>query len=135
MPRRKKIVKRRGSKTHGWGSKKKHRGAGSRGGRGLAGSKKHKKTWIMKYKRDHLGKRGFKSLQKRRIKEASRAINIRNIPANVLEGMEIDVTKLGYDKLLGNGEFTKPVTVKARAFSEKAKEKIEKAKGKAVVVE
>jgi large subunit ribosomal protein L15 len=38
--RRKKNVKQRGSKTHGWGSMKKHRGAGNRGGRGKAGTGK-----------------------------------------------------------------------------------------------
>ena len=36
----KKVRKFRGSHTHGYGSKKKHRGAGSRGGRGMAGSGK-----------------------------------------------------------------------------------------------
>ena len=34
-------------------------------------------------------------------------------------------------KVLGNGEFTKAVTIKAHAFSNAAKERIEKAKGKA----
>ncbi len=37
-------------------------------------------------------------------------------------------------KVLGNGNVTKKVTVKAAAFSESAKEKIEKAGGKAEVV-
>ena len=37
-------------------------------------------------------------------------------------------------KFLGNGELTKKVTVKAAAFSESAKEKIEAAGGKAEVV-
>ena len=37
-------------------------------------------------------------------------------------------------KILGNGNLTKKVTVKAAAFSESAKEKIEKAGGKAEVV-
>ena len=37
-------------------------------------------------------------------------------------------------KVLGNGSVTKNVTVKAAAFSESAKEKIEKAGGKAEVV-
>ncbi|MBQ7989802.1 MAG: 50S ribosomal protein L15 [Oscillospiraceae bacterium] len=37
-------------------------------------------------------------------------------------------------KILGNGELTKPLTVKAAAFSESAKEKIEKAGGKAEVM-
>ena len=37
-------------------------------------------------------------------------------------------------KILGNGNLTKKVTVKAAAFSESAKEKIEQAGGKAEVV-
>jgi large subunit ribosomal protein L15 len=37
-------------------------------------------------------------------------------------------------KILGNGEITKKLTVKAAAFSESAKEKIEAAGGKAEVV-
>ena len=37
-------------------------------------------------------------------------------------------------KVLGNGNLTKNVTVKAAAFSESAKEKIEQAGGKAEVV-
>ncbi|MBT7062960.1 50S ribosomal protein L15, partial [Candidatus Woesearchaeota archaeon] len=32
--KQKKSVKQRGSRTHGWGAGKKHRGAGHRGGRG-----------------------------------------------------------------------------------------------------
>ena len=37
-------------------------------------------------------------------------------------------------KILGNGEITKKLTVKASAFSETAKEKIEAAGGKAEVI-
>ncbi len=37
-------------------------------------------------------------------------------------------------KILGNGEVTKKLTVKATAFSDSAKEKIEKAGGKAEVI-
>ncbi len=37
-------------------------------------------------------------------------------------------------KVLGNGEITKKITVKAAAFSQTAKEKIEKAGGKAEVI-
>jgi large subunit ribosomal protein L15 len=37
-------------------------------------------------------------------------------------------------KILGNGDFTKSIVVKAQAFSKSAREKIEKAKGKAEVV-
>jgi len=38
-------------------------------------------------------------------------------------------------KVLGNGDLTKPLTVRAHAFSKSAKEKIEKAGGTAEVVE
>jgi large subunit ribosomal protein L15 len=37
-------------------------------------------------------------------------------------------------KILGNGELTKNITVKVHAFSKTAREKIEKAKGKAEVI-
>ena len=37
-------------------------------------------------------------------------------------------------KILGNGEITKPITVKAHAFSASAKEKIEKAQGKVEII-
>ena len=39
-----------------------------------------------------------------------------------------------YVKILGEGEITKALTVKAHAFSESAKEKIEAAGGKAEVI-
>ena len=45
----------------------------------------------------------------------------------------ISKTKYGV-KILGNGEITKKLTVKASAFSESAKEKIEAAGGKAEVI-
>ena len=57
---RKKVRRMRGSHTHGWGAKKKHRGAGSRGGRGQAGMLKHKKSWMLKNDPHHFGERGFK---------------------------------------------------------------------------
>jgi large subunit ribosomal protein L15 len=37
-------------------------------------------------------------------------------------------------KILGNGELTKTINIKAHAFSKSAREKIEKAKGKAEVI-
>jgi len=67
--KRKKVTKQRGSKTHGWGAMKKHRGAGNRGGRGMAGTGKRgdaKKPSIQKNKK-YFGKYGFKSLKKRKI--------------------------------------------------------------------
>lgn len=116
----------RGSKTHGYGSKKKHRGKGSKGGKGYAGLKKHKKTWMFKYESGHFGKRGFKSKTGQKIK----AINLRDLQ-KVAVGNEVNVKELGYDKVLGIGELKKPLVIKASYFSKKAVEKIEKVKGKA----
>jgi len=124
-----KIRKMRGSKTCGYGSKKKHRGKGSKGGKGYAGSHKHKWTYIVKYEPDHFGKHGFVPPRKKQIK----TINVGELE-NVLkrlnlESNEIDLSELGYEKLLGKGKVTKPFIIKVKEFSERAKNKIESAGG------
>jgi len=131
--KRMKRVKLRGSKTCGRGSKKKHRGKGSRGGKGRAGTFKHKKVlrlksepWII------YGKKGFKSLRKRGLEEEVKAINLQELVK--LGEKEIDVIKLGYQKVLGKGKVEKPLVVKAKSFSEVAKRKLEEAGGKAIEV-
>ena len=129
MKKRKKRVKLRGSQTHGWGCKKKHRGKGSKGGAGMAGIKGHKKFKLWKGGRK-TGKRGFKSLNQRGLKPSVRTINLNQLA--LIEGKEIDLEKLGYQKVLGWGEIKRPVSVRAMAFSKKAREKITKAGGKAV---
>jgi len=131
--KRKKSVKLRGSMTHGHGHKKKRRGGGSLGGRGNAGLLKHKKFRMLKYQRERLGKHGFKSLKQKGFKPNTVTLNLNDL-VRLAEGKEIDLTSLGYDKVLGSGKVTVALTVKAKAFSEKAKEKIEKAGGKAVQV-
>lgn len=129
ISKRKKRVKQRGSHTHGWGNKKKHRGAGSRGGVGRAGIKGHHKLKFAKIGQK-IGKRGFNSLSQRKIKPSVKAINLRQI--SMMEGKEIDLEKLGYQKVLGTGEIGRAVTVKAQSFSKRAAEKIEKAGGKVI---
>ncbi len=127
MPR-KKVVKQRGHRTHGWGSPKKHRGKGSRGGAGMAGSKKHRKTYMLKYARDHIGKHGFTS----KIAKNLRSINIREVLKIAGKEKKIDLTALGYDKLLGTGEIKKALEIRVDYFSAGAKEKVEAAGGKIV---
>ncbi len=130
---RKKVVKKRGSKTHGYGSKKKHRGAGSRGGRGMAGVAKHMKVWLKKNDPGHLGKRGFKTLAQRKIISGTgRAINLRDVEKLANGNREIDLEKIGYGKVLATGSLKKPLTVKALAFSSAARQKIEKTGGRAI---
>lgn len=130
--KRKKKTRMRGSKTHGYGSKKKHRGAGSRGGRGKAGSGKRadtKKPTILKlYGKSYFGKRGFNRPQKIIKNKKIKTINIQDLSR--YNQTEIDLTKLGYDKLLGKGNPDRPYKIKIKFFSKLAKEKIEKVGGR-----
>ena len=83
--------------------------------------------------------KGFKNLRKR----VFNIINVGDLE-NFKEGTTIDYKLLGDKglimkkeaplKVLGNGELSKKLTVKANAFSGSASEKIEKAGGKAEVV-
>lgn len=134
MAKRKKVVKMRGSRTHGYGSHKKHRGAGSRGGRGFAGSTKHMKLWVKKYHPEKLVKKRFKSLVQKGLRSPTVTINLKDIAllAEKSNAGEINLTDLGYHKVLGTGTITRPLIIKAPAFSKKAAEKIEQAGGKAV---
>ena len=129
---RKKSRRMRGSKTHGWGMKKKHRGAGSQGGRGKAGMMKHNKSWMIKYEPNHFGKIGFKVPLK--AKKEIKAITLKDLDilAKKLNKTEIDISELGFDKVLSSGKLTQALTIKAKKFVEKAKKKIEKAGGKAI---
>ena len=140
-----KINKKRGSRTCGGGCSKKRRGAGHRGGRGNAGSGKEKKqkyTWFQIYKPNHLGKYGFQRADFLRADVLG--VNISFLDQNLaefeLQGIleyegetpVVDVTKIGYEKVLGSGKVTKPLIVKAPFFSERAKLKIEEAGGQAI---
>lgn len=137
---RKKNSRQRGCHTHGWGSKKKHRGAGNRGGKGMAGTGKRgdaKKPSIWKDTK-YFGKHGFK---KKNIKDVIKAINIRTIEQNIpswisskkaeeKEGMIIvDLAKVGYNKLLSNGSTSKKLKIVAPYASAAAVEKIKAAGG------
>lgn len=126
--KRKKVTKARGHRTHGYGSQKKHRGKGSRGGTGMAGSKKHRTTFMLKYNRNHIGKKGFTSKIYGKIK----TINLFNIEKLADGAKKIDLEAFGIQKVLGRGEIKKPIEVTAMYFSSSAKVKIEAAGGKAI---
>jgi len=112
--------KMRGSHTHGYGGKKKHRGKGSRGGVGRAGKHKGVKLgW---------GRHGF-------VRHGlKREINIINV--GELEKMgkeEINLKEMGIHKLLGAGYISKPVKVIVERATERAIRKIEEAGGKVIM--
>jgi len=140
--REKKFRKFRGKRSYGYGSHKKHRGGGSRGGRGGAGLHKHKWSYIVKYEPEHFGKHGFKRPVK--VVEDVRAVNLKQLDqlADKLlkekiaekeeDKIKIDVSKLGYQKVLGSGKLTQPLIIEAKVFSKQAVKKIEDAGGKVV---
>lgn len=142
--KRKKNIRLRGSKTHGWGSMKKHRGAGNRGGRGMAGTGKRgdaKKPSIWKDKK-YFGKHGFKSKRKPLL-----GINVADLEQNLDKFINmnlikqeknvfvVELGKLGYEKLLGKGRVTKGFKVTVKRASKNAVEKIKKAGGEVTLLE
>lgn len=118
---RKKIRKKRGTKTCGYGMKKKHRGGGSRGGRGKAGYGKHKFTKMLKLEPEHFGKRGFNPVRRKKLP----CVNV-----SQLERMEESGRVVFNGKILGRGQIKKPLTVVCANVSRIAREKIERAGGR-----
>jgi len=121
---KRKICKKRGTKSCGHGMKKKHRGGGSRGGRGKAGFGKHKFTMMLQQEPDHFGKSGFNPIRKNRLP----CINV-----SQLEKMEDNGRVVFNGKVLGTGQIKKPLTVVCASVSGTAKEKIESVGGKLFV--
>jgi len=119
-----KANKMRGSHTHGFGAKKKHRGKGSKGGKGMGGSSKHNRSHVYAKDPEHFGKKGFTSLKAR-----AKVINVFEL---VKFDNDVNLTAMGYDKLLGQGEISKPLKVTVLYCSPSAKEKVEKAGGKVI---
>jgi len=141
--RKKKNVKQRGGMTHGWGSKKKHRGAGNRGGKGMSGSgKKADQLKPSLWKERYFGKFGFK---KKGIKEEITPVNILFLEEKC-EALEaagkiskendvyvVNLEKIGYNKLLSKGKVTKKFKITVPYASNGAVEKIKGAGGEVIV--
>jgi len=121
MARRSKKSRHRGSHTHGSGSKKKRRGAGSRGGRGNAGTGKKADQKKPKYWKDtkRFGKYGFTSIHA----EENTTINVGDL--HIFEQTDINLTEHGYDKLLGAGHPNKAYNITVEKASNSAQTKLE----------
>ena len=130
--RRKKIGGLRGTRHCGGGNIKNRRNKGSRGGKGYAGSHKHRWTYIVKYEPDHFSTKGFVSLSKKCLP----VISLGRISEMAESGKLGKGEKLALDfegKVLGGGSLSKAVSVKALCFSKSAEEKIKQAGGEAIV--
>ncbi len=146
IPRREKKTKKyRGSRFHGYGKLRQHRGGGRRGGRGKAGLHKHKWTWTTAKAPDYFGRgrRGFKvpkavsrkTINLGQIEKKLEEFLRLNIASKTPDGMlEVNLVKAGYEKVLGMGRLSSPITIKCKAFSESAVKKIEEVGGKAILV-
>ncbi|MBI5797567.1 uL15 family ribosomal protein [Candidatus Woesearchaeota archaeon] len=127
----------RGSMTHGWGSKKKHRGKGSHGGKGMAGTGKRadtkKPTIINLYGNSYFGRHGFVVPGAK----AYKAINLKDVAVlaekNALK--EINLEDFGYQKLLATGNIHSALKITVAMASESAIEKVKNAGGQVILSE
>jgi large subunit ribosomal protein L15 len=135
MPHKlRKIRKKRGSRTCGYGRVGQHRKSGSKGYR-KAGRHKHGWTYVIKYEPEYFGKKGFTSPKS--LRREVKVINVGELEeiAEKFKGKTeegkilIDLESLGYTKLLGAGKVTKPLIVKVASCSKSAVEKIREAGG------
>jgi large subunit ribosomal protein L15 len=132
MPHKlRKIRKFRGSRTQGYGRIGQHRDSGSKGNRKVG---RHKHLWskVVTSDKNYFGKSGFTSPQSKHRIEST--LNLKKLD-QIATAKEIDLTKLGYTKLLGTGKITKPLIVQVAAASKSAQQKIEDAGGKLILPE
>ena len=141
MPSRlSKNRKKRGHVSAGHGRIGKHRK--HPGGRGNAGGQHHHRTLMDKYHPGYFGKVGMRQFHVLKNRKFCPTINLDKIFSVAGEGTYdaaknasdgkapvIDLVKLGYFKLLGNGQISVPVIVKAKYFSKLAEQKIKAAGG------
>ncbi|CCJ36623.1 50S ribosomal protein L15P [Methanoculleus bourgensis MS2] len=137
-----KRSKYRGSRTCGGGTHKNRRGAGNRGGRGRAGQRDHRFSHFYLKGEISNGKHGFVSkvsapvsaLDVGAIDQMAEALLQEGLAAQEGDLIVLDTTELGIDKVLGSGKVTHKLSISARAFSERARAKIEEMGGQVKTV-
>lgn len=138
-----KVKTQRGTSSHGWGHKKKHRGAGNRGGKGMAGTGARgdakKPTILTTVGKAYYGKKGFSSIHKKKINVLSLSY-IENHFADLTEAGLIvdgtlDTTKMKVNKILGRGKLSHKLNIVCEEISANAKAVVEAAGGSVTVTE
>ena len=146
--KRKRSRKQRGGTSHGWGFSKRHRGKGHKPYRGSGVGKRgaHRETIYLSKGIQPIGKHGM-SVRPRRVVVPTILMNVKSIEerldAFVKQGIaqksgdsySLDLTKLGFVKLLSDGQVSKKLSITCSSCSAKAKEKIVKAGGSVTVKE
>jgi large subunit ribosomal protein L15 len=133
---------RGGRRGKGWGFHKKHRGKGSKGGVGMAGTGKKggaKITLRTRYFPNYFGKYGFVNLNK---KTKLKTVNLEEINDRLNSLIKKGIIKKGKDgfevkldgyKILGYGECKEKLIIQCGSCSKAAKEKIEKNGGRIIL--
>ncbi|MBR6103168.1 MAG: 50S ribosomal protein L15 [Ruminococcus sp.] len=121
----------------GWGKTagKGHKGQKARSGGGVRPGFEGGQTALAR----RIPKRGFNNIFATEytvvnVSDLERFVDGTVVDTELLKAAGLVKKELDGVKVLGNGELTKSLTVKAAAFSASAKEKIEKAGGKAEVM-
>ncbi len=125
--KRKKKNKLRGKRTHGKGNTKNKRGGGSRGGRGKAGARKHKKgkyRGVLKKKVRLKPKRKDVAINIDELDRIAARLKKENKAEYYDEFIIIDGKKLGFGKILSRGRLTSKVKIINAKISERARRKI-----------
>jgi large subunit ribosomal protein L15 len=130
MPHKlRKIRKFRGTRTQGYGRIGQHRDSGSKGNRKVG---RHKHLWskIVTSEPNYFGKHGFHSPQA--IHKIEKTINLQKVDQMAVSS-DINLTELGYTKLLGSGKLTKALTIQVKEASKSAQQKVQNAGGKLIL--
>jgi large subunit ribosomal protein L15 len=138
--RLRKSRRQRGTRYCGWGQIGQHRASGSRGGVGGAG--KHKHFWIRTVieEPDHFGHPSSKSYSRNDVKKWA---NLRDLSSLITSNkgvekestVELNLSSLGINKLLGRGTVDRTLIIRVASVSENARTKIESNGGKIILDE
>ena len=127
----------------GWGQVGQHRKHGQKGER-KSGRHKHLWTYVQRYEPNYYGKKGFKTPQTITGQSHPTTINIQQLDELINKQTRhkqitkkqgkpyIDLTTLGYQKLLAKGKLTKPALIKIESYSKTAAKKIQEAGGQII---
>lgn len=137
--RLRKTRKYRGGRNHGWGQIGQHRASGHKGGLGKSGMHKHHFIRMLLTDPRHFGHDSTHPPHPNLVRKWTSVRDLDDIYAK--HGKEeggkkvIDLTELGYEKLLGGGQTKTAYAIKVERISASAEEKVKKVGGEVLAVE
>ena len=139
MPTRfRKTRKYRGSRHCGWGQIGQHRASGHKGGLGQSGLHKHHFIRMLLTDPKHFGHDSTHPPHPNLVRKWASIRDLDDIFAKFgkqeVGKKLIDLTELGYDKLLGGGQTKNAYVVKVEKFSASAEEKVKQSGGEVQAV-